>query len=82
MNIGEKIAAIVVSEILETLFFVIIIILFSSLGSLSPLVEQLSNSIVSGLVTAWIMLGIATPFVIGLEIWNAFGSGAVRSLGV
>ena len=69
----EKILTIIVSEVVEAILFVILIIAIASIGSLSPLTEQLSGSIISGLVAGWVLLGIATPFAIWFEIWDAFG---------
>ena len=60
----EKIIQIVVSEIIEALIFLILIISLASLSTEFPLLAQLIPIFLWG----WVIIGIATPMIIFTEL--------------
>jgi hypothetical protein len=77
MNIFEKIIAIFVSEFVEAIFFLVFIFIFVIFGENFAVVKPITDNMIAGLASAWGIVGIATPFVIGFEVWNYFG-GQIR----
>ena len=70
MDTGEKIITIFVSEVIEALLFIVIILLFSSLPEYPG-----KSELVTAMVSAWGLLGIGTPFIIWFELWDSLRGG-------
>ena len=80
MEFGEKLAATIISEVVEALGLIIIIIVLSTLGETNEIVKPIAGQMIAAFVAGWALLGIATPFVIFLDLLEPIGE-SLRGLG-
>ena len=72
MGFGEKLIATIISEFVEALLFICILLFLGAMPD-----YQGKESIVLGVISLWGIMGVGTPFVIWLELGDAI-SGALK----
>jgi hypothetical protein len=70
MEAGEKIISIFVSEFAEALLFICVLLFMGAIPDYAG-----KDSITGFVISAWVLLGIGTPFIIWLEMWDIFKGG-------
>ena len=71
----EKLFAIIIFEIVETLMFITILIAISSFPEFLG-----KEEVITWAFSIWLLAGLSTPFITEFELWNLFSKQAIGNL--